>query len=767
MKSAYATATVLLLLAATASQAADEKPNRYALLVGCTRYPNLADSYQLAGPANDVLLMRDLLLGFGFADKDIVILSEAAGDDNHPTRAHIERAFRRLAELVRAGDQVFIHLSGHGSRQPQAAPLGPERYKPDGMEEIFLPADVGRWHGSAGGVTNAIVDRDLRQWLQAIRTKGASAVVVVDACHSATIARGDDVLREVHPEALGIPKEEIEAARQQARRSNGVNRGAAADPPGLQMPRLAPELVAIYAAQQTEPTVELPMPRNTPHAKRYGLLTYTLVQIVKSAKRPLTYRELVQRIHGQYAAWGRGFPTPLVEGTDQDREFLGTREWPGRSQILLRNDDDGWQINAGAIHGLTAGSILAVYPPADQQDADRLLGYCRVSQLGALAAQVKACAFDKMPAAALPMAGRCQVAFTDFGVQRLRVALDGRANPPVSQALEALGNEPNSLIQPVGDARQAEWLVRTEGDKVFLLPATDLRGPNGWSPRFGPTPVGDGLGSWLNDHLTRIAKARNLVALAAAAGAEQVRDDAGVSCDIELLRFADSAPGTKGEVVRWQSNGLQLQAGDVIAFRVTNRSRTSVDVTLLFVDAGYGISAFFPQPNVAAANRLAPEKSLITHRAKVTSKTTGLENMIVIAVKAKGEEPPLDFTCLTQPTLKQAQDRSVGDPQRGIDSPLGQLFQHALFGEGTTRDLTPVALNDYSLRLLSWQLPAAAERPRTVPGPASVPATDPVVATPPGVAWHTYGYITAGLFAVAGLALWLRHGRRAREHAAS
>jgi len=499
-------------------------------------------------------------------------------------------------------------------------------------------------------------------------------------------------------------------------------------------------------------------------------MTYTLVQIVKGAKRPLTYRELVQRIHGQYVAWGRGFPTPLVEGTDQDRELLGTREWPDRSQILLRHDDDGWKINAGAIHGLTKGSILAVYPLADRADADRLLGYARVCQLGALAAQVESCAFDKMPGAELPMAGRCRVAFTDFGIQRLRVALDGPANPLVRQALEALGKAPNSLIQPVEDGLHADWLVRTEGDKVFLAPAIDVRGHDGWSPRFGPAAVDDRLASWLQDHLTRIARARNLVALTATAGAEPVSDEQGVSCDIELLRFANTAPATKGAVVRWESNGLQLQAGEVIAFRLTNRSRHSVDATLLFVDAGYGIAAFFPDADLTTANRLAPGKSLITPRAKVTAKTTGLEHMIAIAVKVKGDEQPLNFRCLTQPTLQQAQDRSVGERQRGVDSPLGQLFQQALFGEGQARGLTPVALHDYSLRLVSWQLPAAgtaAPNPRTVAGPASPAAAAAASDAHTAAVWHPYAYAAAGLLAAAGLGLWLRRSRRAGERAVS
>src|SRR4051812_20869284 len=68
-----------------------------ALLVGCSHYPNLEERYQLKGPANDVLLMRDLLVKyFGFAAEHIVILAEHAGKDRLPTRANIEQEFRRL-----------------------------------------------------------------------------------------------------------------------------------------------------------------------------------------------------------------------------------------------------------------------------------------------------------------------------------------------------------------------------------------------------------------------------------------------------------------------------------------------------------------------------------------------------------------------------------------------------------------------------------------------------------------------------------------------
>ena len=79
--------------------------SRRALLVGVTKYPNLAEKLQLVGPANDVILMRTTLVKhFGFADENIVTLSEADGAKDParlPTRANIER----MTQAKTAGGQ--------------------------------------------------------------------------------------------------------------------------------------------------------------------------------------------------------------------------------------------------------------------------------------------------------------------------------------------------------------------------------------------------------------------------------------------------------------------------------------------------------------------------------------------------------------------------------------------------------------------------------------------------------------------------------------
>jgi len=149
---------------------AAKEVGRRALLVGVRSYDHLSRSCHLSGPANDVRLMRGLLeKQFRFLPTDIVTLTEVEGTPNRrPTRANIEREFHQLAERVRQGDQVVILLAGHGGRQPEQVPPDPEFPEPDGIDEIFLPADVSSWRGFPERVSNAIIDNEIGAWLRAI-----------------------------------------------------------------------------------------------------------------------------------------------------------------------------------------------------------------------------------------------------------------------------------------------------------------------------------------------------------------------------------------------------------------------------------------------------------------------------------------------------------------------------------------------------------------------------------------------------------------------
>lgn len=754
----------LLLLTVLPGVAAAEAPagGRHALLVGCSRYPNLELAFQLRGPRHDVKLLRDLLVGrFNFPPQNVVCLSEEADESLQPTRANIEREFRRLAQTVQPGDSVVILLAGHGSQQPQRNVTDPDDYEANGLDQIFLPCDVGTWDGTTGAVPNAIVDRELRGWLKAIRERGGRLLVVIDACHSASMVRGaaDEQLRQVPMEALGIPDQEIRAVRQSA--GGAQTRGSPPAAP-FKLPTLVPDLVAIYAAQRFEAELELRLPPGSEDARPHGLLTYHLVQVITQSPQPLTYTELVQRIHARYLQLGRPWcPVPLVEGADRDREFLGQRQWPGRSRFLLKKADDGrWTVNAGALHGLTAGSILAVFPPPGLDDGDRPVGHVRITGLRVLESTLEPCAYEMLPLVKdLPEGGRLELVYTDFGSLRLRVGVDpaGMHSPQVHAELEHLDRAKNSLVRFVPRPAEADWLVQVQADGVHLLPAAGWvqSSPASAAVRFGPVPVDGQLGRWLSDHLGRIARARNLLALAAAGSGGQAGPLA-QEVDVTLHRFADEVPTTVGQPLRWDRQGIRLRDGDVIGFHIKNRSMATVDVTLLFVDSQYGIHVFFPEPGLAGdENRLLPGKDAWTPRGRINSQTVGPEHMVAIVVRARGNEMPISFACLAQPTLDQVRAQVRGNPDRSLDSPLGQLLQNALFAEGTTRALSRTSLQEHALWLASsWQTEAAGGgEPPLAAAPLPAAAT-----TEPAGKLERLAYLGIGLALGLTLLLLVRRG---------
>ena len=510
-------------------------PGKRALLIGITYYENLDKAQHLEGPENDVLLMRELLTKrYGFPADNVRILSEHAGKDNLPTRKNIEREFTRLAAEVQPGDQVVILLAGHGSLQPQSVKtLFPQ---PDGCDRIFLPRDVGKWDGDKSEVANAIRGDELGAWLRPIPAKKASVFVVLDACHSGSGIRtvGVEKKREIDPESKGgleIPRAAMVLAAKRAKERGSVRgekKQGAPEAEALPLP-LLDGVVVLYACQSTETTVEKPLPVGAADCKPYGLLTFTINQVLTQAEEPLTYLELAQRVQGQYSGWRRNSPTPMLEGKDQDREVLGLKVRPRRSLIRLVKMDDKLKVTYGAIHGLSKGSILAVYPPGGTK-ADKPLGHVRVAEVNTAASAVEPCMFGDQPANdKLPDQGRCEVVSIDYGGMKVKAAVDPLDNQgkPVPEAvrkrfsaeLSKLAGKEGAILAAVAEPGKADWLLRVEDGKLYLVPASGLAPPpTGTSlpSLFGPYADDEKLTTTLADRLGRIARVQNLKKLAAA-----------------------------------------------------------------------------------------------------------------------------------------------------------------------------------------------------------------------------------------------------------
>lgn len=706
-------ALCLALPSGSAADSASSTGNRYALLVGCTRYPNLPPRYQLKGPANDVALMAKLLtdrMGFS-ADSDHLVRLLDENDAKHqPTRDNIVREMTALVEKARRGDQIVILMGGHGSQEPNDDPENTEDIETDGLDEVFLPEDTGPWDSGEKEIHSAIRDDRLREWGKALIKKGASVWFIIDACHSGSMTRSmqQETLRQIAPEVL-VPQEELDKARKNASQVSG------SEAPDLD--RVAEDeggLVAMYAAQSTEPTVERPMPYDVLPGQEvsqqtYGLLTYTINMILSRSQSPLTYRELMQQVNQQYVQWGRVFPTPLIEGTAVNNVVLGKERWPERSRMLVQVTEDGkLYLNAGTLSGISPGSILKVFPPAGSEKADQPIGHVRVTAARVGDADIEPCEFESTPAPKVDdlVAGcRAELAYLDFGLRRLRTAvIDMKKDAAAADEVRHGLRSDTSLFEVVDDQSKADWVVRRDGPAVELVETSTIDDAGKSKAGDFPTPratlaAGDAAAAWASERLERIARVRNLISLADPLDSTRVWGGDGVNVQITMVRYHD-ANDKEGEEIKWQKKGRVLNAGDRVGFCVKNLAAEPVDVTLLFIDSGYGITPFFPKATTMGDNRLGPKATWRSPRQKVTADTMGLEHMLVIAVR--GEGPPMDFAWLSQPTMAAA--RGSSGTRGGMQSPLEKLLENAAFAGSSTRGRDRQSVDKNCIRLISWKV---------------------------------------------------------------
>ncbi len=281
----------------------------HALLIGVSSYPRLPPQLRLQGPRNDVQSMKRVLSGLGVPSRNISVLADGV---THPaTRQSIFQLFDSARAKLRSGDWLILYLSGHGSQQP---PLGKSNgyQEADGLDEIFLPYDIGKWDGRNGKVENAILDDEFGQFIGALNAQGVSVWAIFDTCHAGNMAKGlslpdDDVkYRYISPSILEIPQELM-------RRSYALNLSLKKTSKSTSRAALQ---INFYASASDEQTPEEVLASLTSvdgrPAIRQGLFTWHIVKLLPSWQG--SFAELAKKISAAYRAEHRPFPSPAFEG---------------------------------------------------------------------------------------------------------------------------------------------------------------------------------------------------------------------------------------------------------------------------------------------------------------------------------------------------------------------------------------------------------------------------------------------------------------------
>ena len=663
------------LLALSALPAAARE--NYALLIGASTYPALDQRFWLRGPANDIDLVATYLQSnpvVPFAADRITVLADGVEGAPAPTLQAIRDGFAHLAATVQPGDFVYLHFSGHGSQAPALDPST----ETDGLDELFLPVDIGPWEDTTGTVQNALVDDEIGQMIDAIRSKGADVWVVFDSCHSGTATRAapslDEDVRErkLPPSALGVPAERMAEAESQTR---ALDDPRTAPPAAIETSAtpLQGKLTAFFAAQTTETTPEKNMPKGDPDRRLQGVFTYTLFQTL--AERPgITYRQLSQEILRKYAVQNLARTTPLFEGELDDPVF-GTGSAGRILQWPVAAKGDTLTLPAGRLHGLDDGAeLILLASPADPDDA--ALATYTVTALDTFTAT----ATPQGTAPAIPKGAVLRKISASLDMS-LTIALPVPGTAP-AQALDAaiVATRDMARIGPRiafvpasadADLRLAVIPDSPRPDAIWFLPAAGLIEEDQFDQLFSISTADKDttdLAEVFSENISYMSKALNLMKVGAATSGTAVQ----VSAALTRARFdpnAEDVVPDSHQPVAAQSV-TRMIPDDVIGLTLTNPNETAVDFNVLYVGSDYSISFM-------GNGRLHPGDTLSEDYVLVTDAAFGRDRLLVIVSPADPQSEVEDLSFLEQPPLSRT--RQVGTAPRGLTG----LLDEAGFGQTT------------------------------------------------------------------------------------
>lgn len=621
---------------------------KYALLVGVGDYPNLPESTQLLGPENDVEIIQNVLLKNKFDKKNIYSLVTKPSFES-PTRHNILARLKQLVATADEGDFFYLHFSGHGSRQPAKAQANDEA---DGLDEIFLPTDAGEWNAETGEVNNAIVDNEIAYYINAIRNRGADVWIVFDSCHSGTMTRGaamsDIRFRQVAPSILDIPT--IPTNKPQSTASlpfSQWNEPGHNKDTGLQkalfntvensLSTTRGELIAFSAAQSTQTTPEMKLPRSNDASQFHGLFTYALMDVLGS-NSTLSYQQLAQKILARYESIPWRSSIPLFSATDLTKSVFGSEESEDQ-QFVGRIQGEELIIQGGELSMLTANSLVALYSDPLTQDKDYLANVT-IERATAVTSYVS---IQSLETGTWPE--NVYVRIIDSALNAtLNIAMLPSKNGTVSQrrVLQAqlekiVSHQPQFKISEVNNA---SILVSQFDDKFWFLradqslPCEEQPLDESYEMICLKERVTQRL---LNVSVPRSQRSHLVViknSLLKIANAERLLSS--------NVRLTGTQKHLKVEFSVKRGNNVQslpinvrprLQENDQILFEIKNISRKPQDINILFIDSQYGITQLHPQSG--QPNRLQPNESL-SFNWYVNVSTTGVEHLLLFSQISEG-----------------------------------------------------------------------------------------------------------------------------------
>lgn len=660
----------------------NSQPNKWALLIGIDKYPKLARRYQLSGCVNDVELMAGILQdNYGFPDNHLTLLK-----DGQATREGILAAMDALMGQVAEDDIVVLHYSGHGSQMTDR-----EQDEADGRDETIVPSDSGR-----GSQPNRdITDDEIYLRLLPLARTTPYVTLIFDCCHSGTITRDTfgPSSRWVEPDLR--PVEELPPSPIPAEQAARVREATRDLGPSGWLP-IAERYVLIAGCRDEESSYEHTVTSvHGGSTVTHGALTCFLSQELVNTLPGSSYSDVFERASARVTA-AHPRQHPQAEGA-RDREVFGTHDIELMRFVPVKaRAGDQVTLAAGAAHGLAVGSRWAVYPQDTNRAGHETPSLGRVEITGVRAVSASARILEEVSPGAIVAGSRAIEVTHNYGEMRLVVDIypaptdHGTLAQALKQEIEdsrllrlRAGDEPEDaadmrvyLIEPrdeiaegapvpqLGVVQQTTWAVVASGE--LAMPTHPVADPDAVA--------------LLRGNLERLARYRNTLALQNPNLESPLRSKVG-------LRLRRRAPD--GD---WMTVGDDGQAvfevDDLVAFEITNRHSAPLYVSLLDLGLTGGITLLFP-PN-RPSEKLEPGTTIIYGQRPGQEIELWIPDEFPLS---HGTETFKLFATTQEVDFSWLQQERVRDVDRGVDTPLEQLFDMAYTGQGT-RDARPTQLPD-------------------------------------------------------------------------
>jgi Caspase domain len=416
-----------------------------ALLVGVNRYPDRAFN-SLKGAERDVDdIASALQQRFGFAKADLTIL-----EGPKASRQGILDGLEKLIAVSDAQTAAVFYFSGHGSQKKDT-----DGDEADGYDETLVPSDSSRDPGKNRDLT----DDEIFDRMVGLQAKTKFVTVIFDSCHSGTAVRGGTARTATRDEAPGAA---------QSVRANKVDCiGDAADR------NQEISYAFVGAAQCFENALESPRE----DGKVHGNLTWHLAKTLRGAGPGHTLRDLMDSVKASVSIESPG-QHPQLEGRGQDYVAFGATELPPEPYVDLTNKDGKLTLAAGRVHGVTAQSKFAVYPPDTKSFGvtSQLLNV-EVTSVGEFQSELRALEGKKL---SIPY-GRAVEREHRYEGKAIRVRFRNAdpklrtLDPIVADLRRALFAPPLNLAAEAEAWGRADLVVEMAPDSLRLLAADDTR----------------------------------------------------------------------------------------------------------------------------------------------------------------------------------------------------------------------------------------------------------------------------------------------------